>query len=283
MRAGMSYFHETIWKGVPKFLRRVDTALKNIGINERVPYNAPLIQFSSWMGGDRDGNPRVTPEVTRDLHRSLRRDAKQYIEFWKQIPPNEPYRVILGDLRDKLYNTRERSRQLLANGTSDIPEGTTFTNVEQFLEPLELCYRSLCACGDRPIADGSLLDFLRQVSTFGLSLVRLDIRQESDRHTDVIDAITKHLGIGSYREWSEEKRQEWLLSSLAENDPFWSRSSKDRRNRDVLDTFHVLSELPSDNFGAYIISMATAPSDVGCRASTTRMSREEATESRPTV
>jgi phosphoenolpyruvate carboxylase len=55
MRAGMSYFHETICKGVPKFLRRVDTALKNIGINERVPYNAPLIQFSSWMGGDRDG------------------------------------------------------------------------------------------------------------------------------------------------------------------------------------------------------------------------------------
>ncbi|GKD70222.1 phosphoenolpyruvate carboxylase gene, partial [Tanacetum coccineum] len=55
MRAGMSYFYETIWKGVPKFLRRVDTALKNIGINERVPYNAPIIQFSSWMGGDRDG------------------------------------------------------------------------------------------------------------------------------------------------------------------------------------------------------------------------------------
>lgn len=51
----MSYFHETIWKGVPKFLRRVDTALKNIGINDRVPYNAPIIQFSSWMGGDRDG------------------------------------------------------------------------------------------------------------------------------------------------------------------------------------------------------------------------------------
>ncbi|KAJ0633248.1 putative phosphoenolpyruvate carboxylase [Helianthus annuus] len=212
MRAGMSYFHETIWKGVPKFLRRVDTALKNIGINERVPCNAPLIQFSSWMGGDRDGNPRVTPEVTRDvcllarmmaanlylsmwrcneelrmradeLHRTSKRDVKHYIEFWKQIPPNEPYRIILGDVRDKLYHTRERARQLLANGVSDVPENMTFTTVEQFLEPLELCYRSLCACGDRPIADGSLLDFLRQVSTFGLSLVRLDIRQESDRHT----------------------------------------------------------------------------------------------------
>ncbi|KAL3754736.1 hypothetical protein ACJRO7_001923 [Eucalyptus globulus] len=302
MRAGVSYFHETIWKGVPKFLRRVDTALKNIGINERVPYNAPLIQFSSWMGGDRDGNPRVTPEVTRDvcllarmmaanlyfsqiedlmfelsmwrcsdelrerasmLHSSTKRDAKHFIEFWKQVPPNEPYRVILGDVRDKLYNTRERSRQLLANGLSDIPEDTTFTNVEEFLEPLELCYRSLSSCGDRSIADGSLLDFLRQVSTFGLSLVRLDIRQESDRHTDVIDAITKHLGIGSYREWSEERRQEWLLSELRGKRPLFGPDlPKTEEISDVLDTFHVIAELPSDNFGAYIISMATSPSDV---------------------
>ncbi|CAH9147603.1 unnamed protein product [Cuscuta epithymum] len=302
MRAGMSYFHETIWKGVPKFLRRVDTALKNIGINERVPYNAPLIQFSSWMGGDRDGNPRVTPEVTRDvcllarmmatnlyysqiedlmfemsmwrcndelrarayeLYQSSKRDAKHYIEFWKQVPPSEPYRVILGDVRDKLYQTRERTRQLLAHGHSDVPEEATFTNIEQFLEPLELCYRSLCACGDRPIADGSLLDFLRQVSTFGLSLVRLDIRQESDRHTDVLDAVTKHLEIGSYREWSEERRQEWLLSELSGKRPLFGPDlPKTEEISDVLETLHVIAELPPDCFGAYIISMATAPSDV---------------------
>ncbi|KAJ0811853.1 putative phosphoenolpyruvate carboxylase [Helianthus annuus] len=80
----------------------------------------------------------------------------------------------------------------------------------EFFEPLELCYISLCACGDRVMADGSLLDFLRQVSTFGLSLVKLDIRQESERHTDVLDAITQHLEIVSYRERSEEKRQEWF-------------------------------------------------------------------------
>nr|ARK19505.1 phosphoenolpyruvate carboxylase [Cyperus esculentus] len=302
MRAGMSYFHETIWKGVPKFLRRVDTALKNIGINERVPYNAPLIQFSSWMGGDRDGNPRVTPEVTRDvcllarlvaasmyysqveelmfelsmwrctdelsqraelLHASNKKDNKHYIEFWKKVPPSEPYRVILGDVRDKLYNTRERARHILSQGHSDIPEDATYTNLEDFLEPLELCYRSLCACGDRTIAEGSLLDFLRQVSTFGLSLVRLDIRQESERHTDVIDCITKYLGIGSYREWSEEKRLEWLLSELTGKRPLIPQDLPQTDEiKDVLDTFHVLAELPSDNFGAYIISMATSTSDV---------------------
>lgn len=56
-------------------------------------------------------------------------------EFWKQVPPNEPYRVILGDVRDKLYQTRERSRQLLAHGISDISEEATFTNVEQVSVP----------------------------------------------------------------------------------------------------------------------------------------------------
>ncbi|CAD6219742.1 unnamed protein product [Miscanthus lutarioriparius] len=246
MRAGMSYFHETIWKGVPKFLRRVDTALKNIGINERVPYNAPLIQFSSWMGGDRDGNPRVTPEVTRDvcllarmmasnlycsqiedlmfelsmwrcsdelrmradeLHHSTKKDAKHYIEFWKKVPPNQPYRVILSDVRDKLYNTREQSRELLSSGHSDIPEEATLTTVEQLLEPLELCYRSLCAC--------------------------------------------------------EERRQEWILSELNGKRPLFGPDlPKTEEIADVLDTFHVIAELPADNFGAYIISMATAPSDV---------------------
>ncbi|TYH28739.1 hypothetical protein ES288_A02G167900v1 [Gossypium darwinii] len=198
-----------------------------------------------------------------ELHRSLRRDAKHCIEFWKRIPSSEPYRVILGDVRDKLYQTRERSRQLLSHGMSEIPEEANFTNIEQFLEPLKLFYKSLCSCGDRPITDGSLLDFLRQVSTFGLSLVRLDIKQESDCHIDVLDAITKHLEIGSYREWSEEQKQEWLLSELSGKRPlFGSDLPKTEEITDVLDAFNVLAELPADNFRAYIISMATAPSDV---------------------
>ncbi|XP_024377853.1 phosphoenolpyruvate carboxylase isoform X2 [Physcomitrium patens] len=302
MRAGMSYFHETIWNGLPKFLRRVDTALKGIGVKERLPHDVPLIQFSSWMGGDRDGNPRVTPDVTRDvcllarlmaanlyysqiedlmfelsmwrcsdelkqrvaiLEAQTKKESKHYTEFWKHIPPNEPFRVLLGNMRDKLYNTRERMRQLLANGKSDINLEDTFTEKSQILEPLELCHRSLCETGDKPIADGSLLDFMRQVSCFGLSLVKLDIRQESDRHTDVLDTITNYLGIGSYRDWSEEQRQDWLLSELRGRRPLFGPDMPTTEEvKDVLDTFKVIAELPEDCFGAYIISMATAPSDV---------------------
>ncbi|KAH7279605.1 hypothetical protein KP509_37G026100 [Ceratopteris richardii] len=302
MRAGMSYFHETIWNGLPKFLRRVDTALKSIGIKENLPYSVPLIQFSSWMGGDRDGNPRVTAEVTYDvcmlaklmaanLHLSKIEDlmfelsmwrssdelrarvselvaaekkgVKYYMEFWKPIPPSEPFRVILGEVRDKLYKTRERYRQLLATGKSDIAENDTYTSKEQILEPLELCYRSLCETGDKPIADGSLLDTLRQVACFGLSLVKLDIRQESERHSDVMEAITQYLELGSYKQWSEEQKQTWLLSQLRGKRPLFGQDlPASDEVTEILNTFRVISELPPDCFGAYIISMATAPSDV---------------------
>jgi hypothetical protein len=58
-------------------------------------------------------------------------------EFWKHIPPSEPFRVLLGDMRDKLYNTRERMRQLLANGRSDIPVDDTFTDASQVIVNLK--------------------------------------------------------------------------------------------------------------------------------------------------
>ena len=65
-REGLTYFHETIFAGLPVFLRRIDTALKNIG-QPKLPLTAKLFSFGAWMGGDRDGNPFVTPETTRDV------------------------------------------------------------------------------------------------------------------------------------------------------------------------------------------------------------------------
>jgi phosphoenolpyruvate carboxylase len=101
------------------------------------------------------------------------------------------------------------------------------------------------------------------VSTFGHSLVKLDIRQE---HTDALDAITVHLGIGTYRSWHEEKRQEWLLSELRGKREACPLFGDDlpmyEELADVLGTLRILAELPPDCFGAYVISMETTPSDV---------------------
>ena len=66
MRQGLSYFHETIFASLPVFQRRIDTALSNIGM-PKVPMEHNLFRFGSWMGGDRDGNPFVTPETTREV------------------------------------------------------------------------------------------------------------------------------------------------------------------------------------------------------------------------
>ncbi|MCO5553285.1 hypothetical protein L7F22_006806 [Adiantum nelumboides] len=141
---------------------------------------------------------------------------------------------------DKLYQkTRGLVHQLLANGKSDIFENDTYVSKEQILEPLELCYRSLCETGDKPIADGSLSDVLHQFSCFGLSLVKLEIWQESKRHFDVMNAITQHL-------------EPLFGQDLPVNDEVAK----------VLSTFTVVAELPHDCFGAYIISMVRAPSNV---------------------
>lgn len=61
----------------------------------------------------------------------MRRYHRYAVEFWKQISPREPYRIILGDVRDKLYNTCERAREILSNGESSIPEEDTYTSVDE--------------------------------------------------------------------------------------------------------------------------------------------------------
>ena len=73
MRQGLSYFHATIAPSLPLFYRRIDTALAQIG-QPRLPLDRSLFRFGSWMGGDRDGNPFVTADTTRDVVIAVRED-----------------------------------------------------------------------------------------------------------------------------------------------------------------------------------------------------------------
>jgi phosphoenolpyruvate carboxylase len=81
-------------------------------------------------------------------------------------------------------------------------------------EILHLVYQSLWDVGSGMIADGHLLDILRRVHTFGLSLLKMDLRQESTRHTDLLAAITTELELGDYKAWDEEKKCAWLVWPL---------------------------------------------------------------------
>ena len=84
-------------------------------------------------------------------------------------------------------------------------------------------YRSLHQCGDGVIAEARLKACLWRVHTFGLSLTRLDIRQESTRHMDVLDELCSYLGLGSYRTWSEETKVQWLTNELHSKRPLLPR------------------------------------------------------------
>lgn len=315
MRQGLSYFHETIFHGLPTFLRRIDTALKNIG-QPMLPLDHCLFKFGSWMGGDRDGNPFVTPQTSRDVVITARltatnlyfnaveklmfelsiwrcddnvkavasrivarqmpeahlvaeeRKRKNYAEFWNIIPVTEPYRCVLGEVRDKLWHTREVLHHALVHPNVNVREylendpEAYYSNTE-LLEPLTLIYNSLLSCGDSYIAYGRLLDCIRQVTCFGMGLVTLDIRQESSRHTDAIDTITNYVGIGSYKEWDEDKRVEFLIGELTGKRPLMPPGLEMTTEvTDVINTFRMLAELPQDSLGAYVISMARSASDV---------------------
>ena len=96
-------------------------------------------------------------------------------------------------------------------------------------------------------------------------MAKLDLRQESDRHAEVLDAITRFLGLGSYSEWDEDSRLAWLEAELVSKRPLIPAHSVLKANErvaEVLDTFYTLAKLPIECMGAYCISMARCASDV---------------------
>ncbi|XP_028052617.1 phosphoenolpyruvate carboxylase 4-like isoform X2 [Camellia sinensis] len=119
------------------------------------------------------------------------------------------------------------------------------------------------SCGSGVLADGRLADLIRRVVTFGMNLMKLDLRQEAGRHSDTLDAITKYLDMGTYSEWDEEKRLVFLTRELKGKRPLVPPTIEVPPDvKEVLDTFRVAAELGSDSLGAYVISMASNASDV---------------------
>ena len=142
-------------------------------------------------------------------------------------------------------------------------DAAAYRDAGEVVGELRRCYDSLVATGDEHIAHSNLLDVLRQATTFGLHLARLDIRQESTKHDEAWDTITSYLGLGSYKAWTEEQRMEFLLRELTGKRPLLPPTlPMSAEVADVIGCFRMLAELPPDSLGAYIISMAHTASDV---------------------
>lgn len=181
----------------------------------------------------------------------------------KQRPDIAPYRIVLGHVREKLIRTRRRIEEILEGIPCDYDPSQYYEKPAQLLEPLMLCYESMQSCGSDILADGRLADLIRRVSTFGMILMKLDLRQESGKHSETLDAITEYLDMGTYSEWDEEKKLEFLVTELKGKRPLVPPTIEvSAEVREVLDTFRVAAELGSESLGAYVISMASKASDI---------------------
>ncbi|EGH28252.1 phosphoenolpyruvate carboxylase, partial [Pseudomonas syringae pv. japonica str. M301072] len=146
--------------------------------------------------------------------------------------------------------------------TLPAPEAVLQDNRE-LLDPLMLCFQSLHECGMGVIADGPLLDCLRRAVTFGLFLVRLDVRQDSSRHCAAMTEITDYLGLGRYEEWDEQTRIDFLLRELNNRRPLLPSYFKPAADTaEVLATCREVAAAPAASLGSYVISMAGSASDV---------------------
>ena len=279
-RGGFAVIENSLWRALPDFYRDLDRQLQAI-VGKRLPLTASPIRFASWMGGDRDGNPNVTAKVTREVLRQGRlmaaslymedlRSLRSQLSMWKANDDilaetgdvNEPYRAILDKLIARMRVTREALTAEL-NGETYVAHEPLMLTRADLQDPLIRCHKSLCECGMERIANGALLDTLRRVACFGMTLSRLDIRQDSERHTDVMAELVQTLWNEDYAEWDEERRQEFLIRELASRRPLiprhWQCSAD---TREVLDTFDVIAQEPREALGSYVISMAGQPSDV---------------------
>ncbi|MFW6349599.1 MAG: phosphoenolpyruvate carboxylase [Thiohalospira sp.] len=271
------------------------------------PVHVPsFLSFGSWIGGDRDGNPFVKPETTALAVRLQHREAiREYLRrvtdlsyrlthsralcepstaFLEQLAADEqrfptifaheperydaePYRRKLHLMRHRLRDNLERVEARLHDGNAPRPD-TGFVDEGEFLHDLYLIRDSLIGHDDARSANAELKDLIRLAETFGFYLMRLDVRQESTRHTEAVAALfDQDTALPDYRALDEEQRLEWLAELLG--DPgrrHFDTELMPEGDRETVETLEVMArmrdEISPRAFGNYVISMTHSASHV---------------------
>jgi len=304
IRNGIYFFRKSLFDAVPEVYRYMERALSKHYPNDNIK-TPDFLTFGSWIGGDRDGNPFVTHQTTvralllqsraviyeyqkrifelssqlthsrfisdisqEVVNRSMIVDTDLINSVFKKRPErfkDEPYRRFLYLIHGKLKHNLSYIEARLNDEHAD-KHALAYPDEDCLLADLELIYDSLCAHGDESVANAELQDLIRLVKTFGFYLMRLDIRQESNVHSDAVADLLSHLGI-DYPALSEKEKLNLLASHVA------SATIVDTQHLDlkemtkeVLEVFHVFREMRKEisakAFNNYIISMTHEASHV---------------------
>jgi phosphoenolpyruvate carboxylase len=289
IRMGLDYYDVSIFETLPGLYEEVAAALKSeYGLHVELSDLPLLLAFGSWIGGDRDGNPFVTPEVTRQAILSARTRLLEYYDerlqqaidllttSAQQLPVSEELQQRLAGFQAELHTSAQafgarfefetyrrylvcvRARIQRTAGKSDAdPEQlesalaglSAYCSARDFLEDLSVVRRSLAANQGIRMAETLIDPLLLMVRTFGLHLHTLDIRQHARIHRKAL-----------------EESSAWRQGSGDAQNGAATPSALSSETRDVIETFRVIAEIKKgcspEAIRHYIISGASSVEDV---------------------
>ncbi len=230
IKNGLYYFKESLFDAVPVVYRNIEDRIRDHYPSASITVPS-FLKFGSWIGGDRDGNPNVTPETTvmalrlqskttlqeyirrlnitfkhlthsdqlvtpsREFYESLNKDENMRFEVFSSSPQSymhSPYQRKIAFMRFRLQQSLDKTRALITDDAADIAQYPhAYLSEDEFLSDLILIRDSLHSHGDHKISDIAIKDLIRLVETFGFYLMQLDVRQESTRHSEAVAEILK--------------------------------------------------------------------------------------------
>lgn len=291
----LHFFNETLFDVAPELIARAEQALERY-YGDQAPEVPAFFEFGSWVGGDRDGNPFVTNEVTRSAlatcrDAALQRHRQKLLELTRALsitehalPVDAAFRAALGDALSAsgegaqiaARNPGEPFRQFLVcmlarlDATRAGNGDAAYDNADRLLDDLRALEAGLARSGCEQIARGLVRPLRRQVEIFRFCTVRLDIRENSTRITQALAALwaidagdaADHAPAQDSAEWKR-----WLLDEL-EMPRATPRdlSGATPQVRETIGTFELVRDMIGrygrDAFGSLILSMTRNAADV---------------------
>jgi phosphoenolpyruvate carboxylase len=283
VKNGLYYFRECLFKSVPQTYRFIEKALKSTYNSETEIVTVPsFMQFGSWIGGDRDGNPfvkhtttvlalrmqaqaileeyikRVSKlshvlshsrqfcDLTSDFNSALKEDEKELNKIFDSKSNKfiqEPYRRKLYYMRHRLECQLDQITKKINGEVISSDQSCEYKNEQAFLTDLQIMSNSLHHHGDGNVAEGTLKDLIRLVETFGFFLSKLDIRQESTIHTDTIAQVLKSIDGSDYNAMNEASRLDTLANYIKQAPPKIDTNNFSEQAIETLEVFRVIAEM----------------------------------------